>query len=214
MKKLLLILIILFSGFAFADSDDELEESIKETVQSLQVINTDQATEPENLKDKKTHYKPRKLQDSYLTNVMDGMMKNMIKDILKENPLSKMSKGEVRGLVEGYLNNLPIGKTFEKNPGLLDFFIDWLRDKRALPKFVGIINKPQKVKTYSFIVLGIFVASFFLNLFNSKGSLFKKILRKLMIFFGVAIINVSVFYFMFKPNVQPTIDLILKHLHL
>ena len=214
MKKLLLIIAILFSGFVFANPEDELEESIKETVQNLQTINVEQNTNPKENTPTKAHYKPRELKDSYLTNIMDGMMKNMIKDLLKENPLSKMSKSEVRGLIEAHLSNLPVGKLFKNNPRLLDFFVDWLRDKRALPRFVGIVNKPKKVKTYGFIVFGVLIVSFFLNLFNSDGSLFKRIRRKLMIIAGVSITNASVFYFMFKPNIQPTIDLVLKHIHL
>ena len=143
---------------------------------------------------------------------MDTVMKDMLKEFLKENPLSKMSEGEVRSLIEGRLNNLPVGNFFQENPRTLNFFIKWLRDKRALPRFISIVNEADKLKTYGFIALCVFILSFILNLFNNKGNIFKRILKKLMIVMGVTCINVVVFYIMFRPNVQPTVDLLLQHL--
>ncbi len=190
--------------------NDELEESIRDTVEDLQVIspvNQNKYASDESV------YKPRELKESYLTGIMDSMMKEMLASFLRENPMSKMTEGEVRSLVEGQLNNLPIGKFFENNPRSLDFFVAWLRDQKALPRLVSIVNEPEKMKTYGIIVFCVLVASFFLNLFNSKGNLFKRILKKIMIVAGVGIINLSVFYFMFTANIKPTIDIALKYLN-
>jgi hypothetical protein len=190
-------------------NNDELEQSIRDTVEDLQVIspiNQNKYASDESV------YKPRELKDSYLTGIMDSMMKEMLASFLRENPMSKMTDGEVRSLVEAQLNNLPIGSFFQDNPKFLDFFVAWLRDKKALPRFVSIVNEPEKLKTYGIIVMCVLVASFFLNLFNSKGNLFKRILRKIMIIVGVGCINLGVFYFMFTANLKPTLDLAFKYI--
>lgn len=223
-----LIILSLFSVALFAQSDEdtekerilreynnkensnvELEQSIRDTVEDLQVISP---INQNKYASDESPYKPRELKDSYLTGIMDSMMKEMLASFLRENPMSKMSEGEVRSLVEAQLNNLPIGKFFQNNPKSLDFFVAWLRDEKALPRFVSIVNEPEKLKTYGIIVLCVLVASFFLNLFNSKGNLFKRILRKIAIIMGVGFINLGVFYFMFIPNMKPTLDLALKYL--
>jgi hypothetical protein len=189
----------------------DLEESIRKTVQDLQVVSKDNDSTSSDAQ-KIKGYRPRDLKDSYLTGVMDNVMKDMLKEFLKENPMSKMSEGEVRSLLEGRLNSIPGGNFFQNNPGALDFVVKWLRDERALPRLLSVVNEADRLKIYGIVVFCVFLFSFILNLFNSKGNLFKRILRKLMIIAGVTFTNFVVFYIMFKPNVQPTIDLLLQHL--
>jgi hypothetical protein len=189
-----------------AIGDDALEDSIKKTVQDLQVVSD------RNNSNDTSSVKPKELKESFVTGVMDDMMKNLLREFLKENPFSKMSEGEVRSLIEGRLNAVPGGNFFHKNPSTLDFIVKWLRDKRALPKLLSIVNKAERVKIYGIIVFCILILSFLLNLFNSKGNIFKRILKKLMIVVGVTLVNFTAFYIMFRPNVQPTVDLLIQHL--
>lgn len=194
-------------------TDDELEESIRKTVQDLQVISPTEGSSLNNSKSKGDKYRSRELKESYLTGAMDGVMKSMLKEFLKENPFSKMSEPQVRNLIEGRVNSTPAGNFFQNNPRAMDFLVKWLRDKRALPRFFAIANEPDKLRTFGIIAFCIFILSFILNLFNSKGNLFKRIFKKLMIVIGVTALNITVFYIMFKANVQPSVDLLMQHLN-
>lgn len=153
------------------------------------------------------------LKESFVTKMMSGVMKQAIDNFLKENPFSKMDRKEVKSMIELKTNGLPVAKLFEKHPKLLEILVDWIRDEKALPKIMGIVNKPDEVKTYGFIVTGIFILSFLLNLANSKGGLGKRILKKMGIFIGAFIINISAFFFLFKAEVKPTLDIIFKYYH-
>jgi len=194
-------------------ADEKLEDSIQETAEGLQElspVDVEEAME----ESQKPIVGDGKIKDSYLSTMMNGMMKQMIGKFLKENPFSKMPREEVKSMIVLNTQGLPVNKVFEKNPKLLEMLIDWIRDPIALPKFMGIVNKPEKVKIYGIIVIALFIISFALNLFNSKGSLFKRILKKLGIFLGAFTLNLVAFYILFQPNIQPTLTIVFKYYHL
>lgn len=215
--KVLLTFTLLFNLFvhpAYSQQGD-LENQFDTTTQDLsepsgeklQGIGKDEfSNDPNKAKDSG-------LKDSFVTKMMSGVMKQAIDSFLKENPFSKMDRKEVKSMIEVKTNGLPVSKLFQKHPKLLDILVDWIRDKKALPKIMGILNKPDDVKTYGFIVTGIFILSFLLNLANSKGGLGKRILKKMGIFIGAFIINISAFYFLFKAEIRPTLDIIFKYYH-
>ncbi len=187
---------------------EDLESQIQSTVNDLQNMGFD----------KKDEDKPAvgdgEIKSSYLSGMMNNMMKNMISSFLKENPFSKMNRNEVKSMITVRLEGFPVGKFFENNPRVLDMLVDWIRHPYALPKIMGIVNKPDKVKIYGGVVVAIFIISFFLNLFNSKGNLLKRIFTKMCIFTGAFILNMGTFIFLFKENLNPTFDVIFKYFHL
>lgn len=234
MKKFLLVLLFIYSSsFVLPNVYGETEEENKDQVlreyeerksedqefreieqmskdiQDLSPINVEQATS-----NQEPYIGDGKIKDSYLSTMMNGMMKEMISKYLKENPFSKIPRDEVRSMIKIQTESLPVGKVFEKNPKLLEVFTDWLRDQVAIPKLVGIVNKPEQVKIYGIVVIAVFIISFIFNLLNNKGNLFQRILKKLFIVFCAFTVNLAVFYFLFQPNVKPTLDIILKYYHL
>jgi hypothetical protein len=206
------------------NNQDALEAQIKNTVKDLQGMaggvggSETSAADLENMDFEslpagKAASGDGKIQDSYLSGMMNEMMTKMISSFLKENPFSKMDKEEVKSMLVVRTQGLPVGKMFENNPKLVEMLVDWIRHPYALPKIMGIINKPDKVKIYSGIVVAIFILSFLLNLANSKGNLFKRILKKICIFAGAFTINIAAFIFLFQANLKPTFEVIFKHFH-
>jgi hypothetical protein len=212
MQKIFLLFIFIISlGCNLSYAQDDLEEQFDETTNQLQGLSQ---SEVEAALNEPMAQNKDGLKDSFVSSMMTGVMKQAINDFLKENPFSKMPRDEVKAMISIQTQNLPIKKVFDNNPKLLEILVDWIRDTKALPRLLGIANKPQEVKIYGIIVLCVFVFSFVLNLANSKGNLLKRILRKLAIFFGATLINIVTFFVMFKEELKPTFEIILKYYHL
>lgn len=205
-KSLLLLLIVLTSPFGFAQ-EDKLEKQFNDTSNELTGMSPEEFNE-------KNNPKGTELEDNMVTGMMTGVMKQVVQEFLKENPFSKMPREEIKSMITVKMNGLPVEKLIKKHPKLLDLFVDWIRDESALPKLFGIVNKPDKVKTYGIIVIVIFILSFALNLANSKGSLIKRIFKKMGVFAGAFLINVGSFVFLFKDELNPTFKVILRYYHL
>lgn len=154
------------------------------------------------------------IQDSYLSGMMTGQMKKFLGEFLAQNPFAMIPKRETKSLVLARLQGLPFGKILEDNPKLLDMFVDILRDNKALPNLLGLVNKPDKVKKFGFIALGVFIVVFLLNLLNSKGNIFRRILRKLAIGLLAFAFNTGAFYFIFREELTPLLNIVFKHYHL
>lgn len=167
---------------------DDLEKQITETVDSLS--------------------SSIDLKENFFTNLIEDNTKKIIDKYLKENPFSQMSESQVKALVEGMLNNKILGRWLAKNPKVLNFLVRWLHDKEALPSFLNILNKPDKMKTYSYIALALFILSFIFNLFNSKGGFFKRVIYKLCIFLSVTGLNIIAFLFIFRIELYPTFQIV------
>jgi hypothetical protein len=217
MRVLLLLSLILTFNIhpALAQQGDDLEQQFDKTAKGF----SQDGTKLQGLKEGEFSNDPEKpkaegLKESFVTNMMTGVMKQAIDQFLKENPFSKMERQEVKSMIELKTNGLPVATLFKNHPKILDIFVDWIRDDKALPKIIGIVNKPDEVKVYGFIVMGIFILSFILNLANSKGGLGKRILKKLMIFVGAFAINIGTFFFLFKEEMKPTLDIIFRYYHL
>ena len=209
MKNLKVFILISIVSSVFANAGAETEKSVEKANDKLQAISDKTFIASKSHKEENSP----KIRESFLTSVMNDVMKDTFEKMLEENPLSRMSKLEVENLILRQTSSSPLGEFLQTSPRLLSFFTDWFRDKRALPKLFGIINKPDKVKKYGFIVIGIFVASFILNLFNTKGNILKRFFYKFIILISIIIINFTVFYFMFTPNIKPTIHLLLRNFH-
>jgi len=190
------------------NKSDDLEASFANTVKDLQGLSPEEFSQEADKKNK------GKVKNSFVSNMMNSMMKKMAAQFLKENPFSKMPKDEIKTMFTTRMSGLPVEKIINKYPVILDFVVEWLHDKRALPKLVGIINKPDDVKLYGLIVIGIFVGAFILNLMNSSGGLLTRIFKKLCIFGAGTVVNIGAFVYLFKTEIDPTIDVFLKFFHL
>lgn len=150
----------------------------------------------------------KKVEDSFLTKMIPSSVKEMMKKYLSKNPLAHMSEEEIRQMVLVQTSGKKSGEFLKENPKFLDFLVKWFRDDKALPALAEIMNKPKKVKYYGYYVLAIFILSFLIGLKASDKSLFKKLMFKLTISFGVMVCYFIGFYLFFREELSPTVDII------
>lgn len=167
--------------------------------------------EPVSIEDEAAHVS---IKESYLSNVMSSDAKKFVAEFLRKNPFSEVPAPELRALVSARLNGIPFGKMLDNNPKLMDMFVELLRDKKAIPSLLSLINKPEKVKQFGIFALAVFVMVFILNLFNSKGNIFKRILIKMSIGLTAFTCNLVAIYVIFGEEIQPTLNIVLKYFHL
>lgn len=142
---------------------------------------------------------------------MSDLMKGAMKEFLKENPLSKLPPEEVKSMIMVQVTGKPMEQVFKKNPKLLDFVVAWLRDKKALPSLMGILNKQKELKQYGIAFFVVFILSFILNLM-SKGTLISRIFKKILITIGALSLNFGIFYWFFRAELSPTVDIIFRYI--
>jgi hypothetical protein len=145
---------------------------------------------------------------NFLTNILDDKMKKAALEMMKNNPFASMSDAEFNSFINVRVQGTTLEKIFQNNPKILRGISSVLRDKRALPQFLTIINKPQKMKTYGFSFVGVMVLIFLMNLMQSKKSIIKRIVMKLSLMLLGSTVNLVVFYFIFKEELQPSVDAI------
>ena len=157
---------------------------------------------------------PVKIEDSFFSGLMDEGAKKVIGEFLAENPFSKVPREELKALLTARLHGLPLGGVMENNPKLLNMSVDLVRDESAIPSFLSIVNKPEKVKTYGYVLIGVFVLVFILNLMNNKGNIFKRIFAKMLIGLGAFVVNLAAAFIIFREEISPSLDIIFKYYHL
>lgn len=150
-------------------------------------------------------YQEKGIDDNFLSKMMDKKMKEKLAEMMKQNPLSMMSKGELEDKIMENSKNTALGRVLEKNPKLKVTLVEFAHDKDALPGLVSIINKPKKMRYYGFCLIAILVGAFIFNLMNTKGSLIKRIGLKLALGATTFTLNISAFYFFFHEELAPTV---------
>ncbi|MCT4641035.1 MAG: hypothetical protein N4A33_01985 [Bacteriovoracaceae bacterium] len=187
--KILLLFLISLAGFS---QQENLEQKYDKTIKDL--------ADPLAF---------TQIKNSIFTDYISKEVKqNLIKHI-KNNPFSSMSEGQLRAIIDSGANHNKIVSSFlSNNPKVYNFLIKWLRDKKAMPSFLMIINRDEDLKVYGIIVIAVLVIGFILNLINSKGGLFKRIFNKILIGVGCFSINVTCFVYIFYENIKPTWNLL------
>ncbi|MBT4793067.1 MAG: hypothetical protein HON90_15950 [Halobacteriovoraceae bacterium] len=150
--------------------------------------------------------------DNFMTKMINETLKKELAKAIKKNPFSSMSSDEVKSLLLSSTKGSKVGAFLDKSPKLTLVISEVVRDKKAFPSFLSLINKPAKIKKYGIFVVVIFLVGFFLNMKNSKGSMLKRIFIKLGIMLGITFTNLLVAYFIFREEVKPTIDVVMRNL--
>lgn len=143
---------------------------------------------------------------------MQKMQGTMMTKLLKENPLKMLPRDQMRATFLSMIDGTPYKKIMQNNPKLMNFTMDWLVDDNAIKGFLNIPSDQKRMKNYLYILLAFFIGGFFLNLYLTRNSgLLKKIVIKLFMLGFTFAGNISIFYFMFKKELDPTLYLVKKH---
>lgn len=192
-----LLFCCLLLGFAQDSDINELERRQNEINQQL----SDESFADQQLNQKLLE------NENFFKSLVPKNLQEQMQQMIKENPLALMDRSSLKSLIESRLEGKPAAKFFKSNPKILDFFVDWMRDKKALPSLFNMINKPDKMKKFSYLFIAVFVMSFILNFMNSRGGLIRKIFTKIAITLSAILINIAGFYFLFTEELSPTIDI-------
>ena len=133
--------LVVFSPVFGQESDEAYKERVlkeyskrsapMEESQIDEVIEQDIAEAPEDFNEPEPSNV--KIQDSFLTKIMNKGAKEYVRRFLNQNPFSNMSRSELRSLVLARLEGQPFGNFLKERPKFLDMFVDILRDRKALP---------------------------------------------------------------------------------
>lgn len=148
--------------------------------------------------------------ESFLMKMMNKEMKDKVQSMIKSNPLAHMSKQQLQGLLLGREGLPPtsMGKIFKANPRVLELVVEVLHDEHALPRFLSLMNKPKKMKTYGISVIVFMIFIFFINLKNSAKKIFKRIMFKFILMGASTLGNFLIFYIIFREELGPTVEII------
>lgn len=151
------------------------------------------------------------LNSGFLGKMMNAQMKEAAAKMMKSNPFKAMSNEQIKSMITGSLKpDSPVAKFFNNNPTVTNCLIAWIKDEKALPSFISILNQPQKMKYLGYCVLGLFIFAFIVNLKNGGKSLLKRLALKIFLIFFTSTLNFALFYYFFKKELDPTIDVISK----
>lgn len=149
---------------------------------------------------------------NFMTDMMSANIKDQFVAILKKNPLKLMGDEELKQKILSVTGDSFAGKIVADSPNFLNAFVEWLKNDEALSALFGVLNRPDQMKKYGFMCVFYFILAFILNLKNSEGNLFKRLMKKVCIMMGTSILTLITFYLLFSENVKPTINIFSKHL--
>jgi hypothetical protein len=219
-----LFLVIPLTGFSLTNEEKLAREEVlnqygngEETYQEAAEVEATEpsSTELNNISKPSATSAPIKLdtgKDNFLTKFMSDDIKKKVAQMMTQNPFRLMGDREVRSFIFQRVEGKPAGAFLKNNPRLLNAIVEFIRDDKAIPTFLSVVNKPKKMKIYGSIVLGIFVVAFLLNLKNGGNRLMKRIANKLILMAVSTTLNFVTFYFIFREEISPTIKIFARNL--
>lgn len=155
----------------------------------------------------------KNLENNPMLKMLSAKQKEAAAQMMQKNPFAEMGKSAVKTTILAKMDaSKPAGKFIHDHPKLVDFVADWVVDDKAIPAFVSIIVKKEKAKIMGGVFVAVLITVFLLNLKNSKKSIFKRILIKIAIMLGSFLVNAGSFYFIYREELGPTVDVAMRHL--
>jgi hypothetical protein len=144
---------------------------------------------------------------------MEKLIQSQIDQFSKSNPLSYMSKEQVQSMILSRVEGTPIAKILNDSPKIMDFIASFMTDKQALPSLISIAKRKRDLMNYGVFSLVCFIGAFFLSMqVGNYDPFLKKIAKKMSIRALPMVLGFGLFYFMFKKELAPTVDLAMKTL--
>jgi hypothetical protein len=194
--------------------NEDLESNFDKTASELaELQHLEDAANAKIAAGKMANTKKNQKVPGFFKKMLGGLQSKMIKKLLKTNPMSHMSHKDLKNSLIEKFKGGKLDPVIRKYPKLLDFVVGMIRDPDALASLVTILDKQEKMLTYTYSFVGIFILSILLNIFAfPNAGWFKKIMFKLFITIMVPVANLGIFYFMFKKELAPTIEVAKKYL--
>lgn len=213
------ILFLFFSIFGFItlgftqDDEASIEELEKlREVQQRQAEQIEQVTEPiAEVQDDLAEFSQKALT---IDDIMSEKFQKMIEKSLKNNPLREMDRETIKQMLREKVKGHPMEKVFKALPVTLDITVDLMKDDKALLGLIRLAGKKKELMNFT----GIWVV-LFLSFWMLKKRIAPKtapFVRRLIFKSSLSVIGTtlsfSIFYFMFKDEIGPMINIITNNL--
>ena len=204
LSSLLFLSLIFVSSLRAQDEADELERDIDQTASELSSLS------PINMNDnnKESPEEASFFGTLFNRQAMEEMRKLIVSKFVNESPFKGMTKRQAETFILAFVQDKPVGKFIKESPRFLSFLSDVMVHDKALPKLFDMLNKSQEWKQYGIFAISLFVFSFVINHFlNKRGGMIKRFFKKICISLALMLINFSVFYYLFRENLAPTLKI-------
>lgn len=145
-----------------------------------------------------------------INSLFDKKVIAVLKKALKQSNLKTLPREDVKKIVGESLKGNPLGKVFQKFPQGLEVFVDVIRDEHALPGLLDIFAERKKLQYFGYG----WMIMFFLSLWF-KGSIIDKykpfyvrIPQSILYSLTFTGIVMTAYYFLFKDQLDPTIQVV------
>lgn len=157
--------------------------------------------------------KTGKISLEHMKNMDDATLK-FLQNYLSQGHMAKLPEEQVRAMIMGQVKGKPVEAIFTKFPILLDMYVDYVRDPKAMPGLLQILRKKDVLKLFAYIWIGLFVLSLLIKffMFPKKWTGFKRLSASIALNFGFLTISFGLFYFMFKQEITPLLNIISKRI--
>lgn len=144
--------------------------------------------------------------DDELARQMDEFRAKFIKEFHENNPFSKMDRKQIEDVIKEKASGTKLGDILSTSPKAMDLLVNIIRDDRALPYMLGILNQRHKMQVYGYVSLVLFIATLLMNMFVRKKKQEPFYLRWSRTIFMQAVLSVGLFiffYILFRRELEP-----------
>lgn len=145
--------------------------------------------------------------------MMDEKVVKIVKKMLEQSTLKNSSEADVKKLLLDKYKGGAAGDFLANNPRITNFFVDVLRDEKALSSIVGIFLRREDLKLYACIWLGFMMLGWLFKkiFFKKKWSRVTATLMGLIVSLSVTAISLTTFFKIFEEELTPTTEILVKH---
>ncbi len=145
--------------------------------------------------------------------LFDDKVQAILQQGLKESKIRKQSPEFIRAMIRGKVKGGPLEKVFTQFPLLLEICVDVMRDDHALPGLIRLFSRKKDLENYAMIWFVLLIAGYFLKkkIIPKELPFLRRFVSSLIFSCCMTGISLVIFYNMFKDEVGPTVNVILKH---
>jgi hypothetical protein len=147
--------------------------------------------------------------------LMDKRVVAIISRLFIENPLRKMPDAEVKKLILEQSKSSFFGDYLQNRPKVLAFFVEVLKDEKAMPQAIGLLKREEDLKLYFFFWLTLMIMTWAIKKFwvkkQKKWDKSKIFLVGLALSLLASVVALTTFYHVFNEELSPTAKILVKH---
>jgi hypothetical protein len=209
---LILTLLCLLSLPGFCQEDDD------KLIQDLEKQNQDRLKKVQAIP-QPTQFNPlEELKKLGFENITPSVLTDdkalvVIKKMMEQNSFKDAPPEDVKKLLLEKMKGKPFENYLKTHPKVLDTLVDIVRDGKALPALVGIMQRKSDLKRYAWIWLCLMILGWLFKkiFFNKEWWVVKTAVLSLLVSLGVSALSLTIFYKLFNQELSPVVSIAKKH---